>query len=54
MNGLDFDISPEPDPDEAAALIAAVEQALADDGAFRQPPELTSAWRRTGAEEATA
>ena len=54
MNGLDFDISPEPDPDEAAALIAAVEQALADDGAFRQPPELTSAWRRAGADEATA
>ena len=54
MNGLDFDISPEPDPDEAAALIAAVEQALADDGAFRPPPELTSAWRRAGADEATA
>ena len=52
VQGLDFDITPEPAPDEAAALIAAVEQALAEDGAFAPPPALTSAWRRAGAEEA--
>jgi hypothetical protein len=52
VQGLDFDITPEPAPDEAAALIAAVEQALAEDGAFTPPPELSSAWRRAGAEEA--
>ena len=50
--GLDFDIKPEPEPDEAAALIAAVEQALAEDGAFAPPPAHASAWRRAGAEEA--
>ncbi len=54
MNGLDFDITPEPDPDEAAALITAIEQALEEDGAFRPPPALTSMWRRAGADEATA
>jgi len=53
MNGLDFDISPEPSPDEAAALVSAIEQALSEDGAFRPPPGLTSAWRRTGADEVT-
>ena len=52
MQGLDFDITPEPAPDEAAALIAAVEQALAEDGAFGPPPAHASAWRRAGAEEA--
>jgi hypothetical protein len=52
VQGLDFDIQPEPEPDEAAALIAAVEQALAEDGAFAPPPEHASAWRRAGAEEA--
>ena len=52
MQGLDFDIKPEPEPDEAAALIAAVEQALAEDGAFAQPEAHASAWRRAGAEEA--
>ena len=51
MQGLDFDITPEPAPDEAAALIAAIEGALAEDGAFAPPPELGSAWRRAGAEE---
>jgi len=54
VDGLDFDITPEPDPDEAAALIAAIEQALEEDGAFRPPPALTSAWRRAGADEAAA
>jgi hypothetical protein len=54
MNGLDFDITPEPSPDEAAAVISAIEQALAEDEAFRPPPGLTSAWRRAGADEATA
>ena len=52
MQGLDFDITPEPEPDEAAALIAAVEQALAEDGAFAPPAAHASAWRRAGAEEA--
>ena len=52
MQGLDFDITPEPAPDEAAALIAAVEQALAEDGAFAQPPAHASPWRRAGAEDA--
>jgi hypothetical protein len=48
VQGLDFDITPEPAPDEAAALIAAVEQALAEDGAFAPPPADTGAWRRAG------
>ncbi len=52
MQGLDFDITPEPEPDEAAALIAAVEQALAEDRAFEQPRGHASAWRTAGAEEA--
>jgi hypothetical protein len=52
VQGLDFDITPEPEPDEAAALIAAVEQALAEDGAFAQPPGQASSWRRAGLEEA--
>ena len=52
MQGLDFDITPEPEPDEAAALISAVEQALAEDGAFAEPPAHASAWRRAGAGEA--
>jgi hypothetical protein len=52
VQGLDFDITPEPAPDEAAALIAAVEQALAEDGAFAQPPAHASAWRQAGADEA--
>ncbi len=51
MLGLDFDITPEPEPDEAAALISAVEQALAEDGAFAQPEAHASAWRRAGVEE---
>jgi hypothetical protein len=52
VQGLDFDITPEPEPDEAAALIAAVEQALAEDCAFAPPPAQASAWRRAGLEEA--
>jgi hypothetical protein len=52
VNGLDFDITPEPTPDEAAALIAAVEQALAEDGPFAPPAAGASAWRRAGSEEA--
>jgi hypothetical protein len=52
VQGLDFDITPEPEPDEAAALIAAVEQALAEDGAFAPPAAHASAWRRAGTEEA--
>ncbi len=52
MQGLDFDITPEPEPDEAAALISAVEQALAEDGAFAPPAAYVSPWRRAGAEEA--
>ena len=52
MQGRDFDITPEPEADEAAALIAAVEQALAEDGALDPPAAHASAWRRAGAEEA--
>jgi len=54
VDGLDFDITTEPDPDEAAALITAIQQALQEDGAFRPPTALTSAWRRAGADEVTA
>jgi hypothetical protein len=52
LQSLDFDITPEPEPDEAAALIAAVEQALAEDGAFAPPAVHAGAWRRAGVEEA--
>jgi hypothetical protein len=52
VQGLDFDITPEPAPAEAAALIAAVEQALAEDGAFAPPRADASAWRRAGIDEA--
>ena len=57
VQGLDFDITPEPAPDEAAALIAAVEQALAEDGAFAPPAELRqrlAAGRRGGARSSDA
>ena len=51
MQGLDFEFTPEPEPDEAAALISAVERALAEDGAFTRPESHASAWRRAGVEE---
>ncbi len=34
---LDYDISPDPEPDEAAALVAAIEQAIAEDQTFAPP-----------------
>jgi hypothetical protein len=49
---LDYEITPDPEPEEAAALIAALEQAIAEDGAFALPPVEASAWRRAGIREA--
>ena len=50
---FDFEIEPDPEPDEAAALVAALEQALAEDGAFAAPAALSSEWRAAGTREAT-
>jgi len=49
---LDYEITPDPEPDEAAALIAALERVIAEDGAFAPPRVAASAWRRAGIEEA--
>ena len=37
---LDYEIQPDPEPDEAAAIVAALAQALRDDEAFAPPAGL--------------
>jgi hypothetical protein len=49
---FEYEIDPEPAPDEAAAVIAAVEQALAEDGALEPPRAYRSRWRQLAAREA--
>ena len=49
---LDYEIWPDPEPDEAAALIVALEQAISEDRAFAEPAVGSSAWRRAGLDEA--
>jgi hypothetical protein len=51
---IDVEITPEPEPDEAAALIAVLEQVLADAGAYDAPPAYTSRWRQAGLPEPEA
>jgi hypothetical protein len=51
---LEYEIRPDPEPDEAAAIVAAVAQALAEDAAFALPAAYTSRWRQAGAVEAAA
>jgi hypothetical protein len=51
---IDVEITPEPEPDEAAALIAVLEQVLAEEGAFDPPAAYTSRWRQAGLPEPEA
>ncbi len=48
---FDFEITPDPEPDEAAAVIAVLEQLIAADGAFDAPRAYTSEWRRAAMAE---
>ena len=49
---MDYAITPEPTPEERAALIVALERLLArDGGALGAPPAYTSAWRQAGVRE---
>jgi hypothetical protein len=45
---LEYEIRPDPEPHEAAAIVAALAQALRDDEAFAPPPAYASLWRRAG------
>jgi hypothetical protein len=45
---LEYEIRPDPEPHEAAAIVAALAQALRDDDAFAPPPAYASPWRRAG------
>jgi hypothetical protein len=49
---LHYEINPDPEPHEAAAIVAALAQALGDDEAFAPPAAYASRWRRAGAREA--
>jgi hypothetical protein len=48
---IEFEIVPDPEPDEAAALMAALDEILADDGTFDPPAAYASRWRRAGVPE---
>ena len=47
---LDYEITPDPEPAEAAAIVAAIERAVAEDGALAAP--VAGAWARAGRDAA--
>ena len=49
---MDYEITPEPTPEERAPLIVALERLLAQDGeVLAAPPPYTSEWRKAGVRE---
>jgi hypothetical protein len=52
--GLSYEVRPEPEPDEAAALAVALDAVLAGDPALAGPPHRRSRWRAAGLAELTA